>query len=321
MNRDREKTGYTDTLAHAVLSSLAIISVVVVLCGATMAASGVSWRAKAYLSVVSVLFDLIFVYEFLLKAIKAHRQAPTSGWSCPVWLLFASSIPPFLLVSGPFLAGWLQADFASAAVRGYGIATPPLGALATVSALRLLRLARPFIPARAIHRNKPAATAAGFALSVVFLGAILVDSFFLPSWSAAWTAEHESTLRVFSELEPPIAQLMVTANPNIQGAVLRGLTLKTANPGLMPTDYIALSNGNSTLWFDARQAHSARGMAELLAALAICVAAIAYGIGLRRYHSTNDGCADSPDPDQVIRTRATPVCAEELEGILGKSRR
>jgi hypothetical protein len=318
MNRDCEKTGYVGDLADAVLTILAISSVAVVLCSATLAVAGASWQIRTFCAVVSVLFDLVFVYEFMVKATRAIRIFRFSDWTCPGWLLFASSIPPFLLVSGPFLAGWLSADFASAAVRGYGIASPPLGALATIAALRLLRAARPFFPVRKQNGNRPVTFAAGIALGVVFLGAILTDGLLLPSWFSAWTAEHESSLAVFSDMDTRTATLMVESNPNIKGAIAQGLVLKTASPDLMPTDYIALSDDSSTIWFDAQPVHEARGVAELVAALAACAAALAYGIGIKRNRNDPSGATPSLDPDHVIKARTTPICAEEIKGILGK---
>jgi hypothetical protein len=318
MNRDCEKTGYTDSLTEAVLTILAIVSVAVVLCGASLAAAGASWRVRAFFAVLSVLFDLVFVSEFMAKASAAIKNSRFEKWTCPGWLLFTSSIPPFLLVSGPFLAGWLGADFASAAVRGYAIASPPLGALATSAALRLLRAARPFIPPRDQIGNRPAAVSAGIALCIVFLGAVFTDSLILPSWFAAWKTEHESTLAVFTITDTRTAQLMVETNPNIKGAIKYGQALKTAEPGLMPTDYIALTDGSATIWFDAQQVHKARGVAELVAALAASAAAAAYGIIIRRYRNGSIGTETFSSPDHVATARTTPVCAAEIKGILGK---
>lgn len=321
MNRDCEKTGYTGSLADAVLTILAIVSVAVVLCGALLAAAGASWRIRAFFAVVSVLFDLVFVYEFMVKASATIRGSRSSRWTCPGWLLFISSIPPFLLVSGPFLAGWMHADFASAAVRGFAIASPPLGALATTTALRLLRAARPFIPVRAQNGNRPIAISAGIALGVVFFGAVFTDSLVLPSWFAAWTTEHESTLAAFAAADTRTAQMMVEANPNIKGAMIHDLVLKSAKPGLMPTDYFVLSDGSATIWFDAQQVHEARGVAELVAALAACTAAIAYGITIGRYRKGLIGPTAWEAKDHVLKTRTTPVCAAEIKGILGKTLR
>lgn len=318
MNRDCEKSGDAGGVADAVLTILAIVSVAVVLCGAMLAAGGASWRVRAFFAVVSVLFDLVFVYEFMVKAGNALGNARFQGWAYPGWLLFISSILPFLLVSGPFLAGWIHADFASAAVRGFAISRPPLGALATVAALRLLRAARPFIPARPQNGNQPVAIAAVIALGVVFLGAIFADSLFLPSWFAAWSTEHESTLAVLSAADTRNAQMLVEANTSIKGAVAHGVVLKAADPGLMPTDYIVLSEGPVTVWFDAQKVHLARGVTELVAALAACAAALAYAFGVRRYQSGMTGSAASSELVQVIEARTTPACAEEIEGILGK---
>lgn len=318
MNRDCEKTGYAGGLADAVLTILATVSVAVVLCGATLAAGGASWRARAFFAVVSVLFDLVFVYEFMFKASKTIRNSRFKSWSCPGWLLFTSSVLPFLLVSGPFLAGWIHADFASAAVRGYAIASPPLGALATIAALRLLRAARPFIPPQEQNGKKPGTIAAGIALGVIFLGAIFTDSLVIPSWFAAWTTEHESTIVILSTADSRTAQLLVGTNPNIKGAVVHGLVLKAAEAGLMPTDYIVLSEGPVTIWFDAQTVHKARGVAELVAALAACAAAVAYGFSVRRYQLDPAGFSSSSDAAHVIKARTTPACAEEIEGILGK---
>jgi hypothetical protein len=318
MNRDCEKTGYAGTLTEAVLTILAIVSVAVVLCGATLAAIGASWRVRAFFALVSVLFDLVFVYEFMAKASAAIRNPHLNRWTCPGWLLFTSSIPPFLLVSGPFLAGWLSADFASAAVRGYAIASPPLGALATIAALRLLRAARPFISTHGQHGSKPVASAAGLGLIIVFLGALFTDGLLLPSWFAAWTAESESTLSVFADMDASTARLMVGSNPKIKAAITDGAILKMADPGLMPTDLIALSDGSSTLWFEALQLHKARGVAELVAALAACAVAAAYGFGYRRSPYGHTGLSTSSDPAHVLQARTTPACVEEIEGILGK---
>ncbi|MFH2113584.1 MAG: hypothetical protein ABIJ86_03630 [Spirochaetota bacterium] len=318
MNRDYEKTGYANGLADAVLTILAIASVAVVLCSAALAAAGTPWRVRAFFAVVSVLFDLVFVYELMAKASLAIRNPRMHRWTCPGWLLFTSSILPFLLVSGPFLAGWLSADFASAAVRGYAIASPPLGALATIAALRLLRAARPFIPACGQTGNKPMATAAGIGLVVVFLGTILTDGLLLPSWFAAWTAEHESSLQVIADTDTHTARLVVEANQNIKAAIAGGFILKAADPGLMPTDFIALSDGSATLWFDSLQVHKARGMAELVAALAACAAAAVYGFGFSRNRNNSSGLATTADPAHVMKARTTPACVEEIEGILGK---
>ncbi|MGD9938297.1 MAG: hypothetical protein AB7T74_00705 [Clostridia bacterium] len=318
MNRDCEKTGYAGTLTEAVLTILAIVSVAVVLCGAVLAAAGASWRIRAFFSVVSVLFDLVFVYEFMAKASATIRNPLLNRWTCPGWLLFTSSIPPFLLVSGPFLAGWLSADFASAAVRGYAISSPPLGALATIAALRLLRAARPFIPANGQHGSKPIATAAGLGLIIVFLGALFTDGLLLPSWFAAWTAENESTLSVVADMDTRTARLMVESNPKIKAAVAGGNILKTADPGLMPTDVIAFSDGSATVWFEALQVHKARGVAELVAALTACVVAAVYGFGYRRNQYGLTGSSTSSNPAHIMRARTTPACVAEIEGILGK---
>jgi hypothetical protein len=318
MNRDCEKSGYTGSLADSVLTILAIVSVAVVLCGAILATGGASWRVRAFVAVVSVLFDLVFVYEFMVKAGKAIKDSRPERWSCPGWLLFASSVVPFLLVSGPFLAGWLRADFASAAVRGYAIARPPLGALATVAVLRLLRTARPFMKGRGQNSSKPVALAAGIALAVVFLGAVFTDSLLLPSWFSAWTTEHESTLAIVASADSRTARHLAETNANIKGAVSGNMVLKVAATSLMPTDYIVLSDGPVTIWFDANKVHAARGVAELVAALAACAAAMAYGIGIRRYQMGTAGSATSSDPAHVLKARATPACAEEIEGILGK---
>ncbi len=318
MNRDCEKTGYAYGLADAVLTILAIVSVVVVLCGAALATAGGSWRIRAFFTVVSVLFDLVFVYEFMVKAGLAIKKPPLNRWTCPGWLLFTSSIPPFLLFSGPFLAGWLSVDFASAAVRGYAIASPPLGALATVAALRLLRAARPFISACGNDSHRPVATAAGIGLLIVFLGAVATDGFILPSWFDAWTAEQESTLQVFADTDTQTARLMVEANPKIKAAITAGTILKVADPGLMPADYIAHSDGTATLWFDALQAHKARGVAELVAALSACVAAAVYGIVCKQKQYGSNGQSSSANPFHVMKARTSPACIEEIEGILGK---
>ena len=94
--------------------------------------------------------------------------------------------------------------------------------------------------------------------------------------------------------------------------------LKAADVSLLPTDFIALSHGNATLWFDAKRIHVAKGIAELLSALAACIAAIVYGIGYQRNLNNPTKHSSFSDPKHFLQARTTPACVEEIKGILGK---
>ena len=346
MERVIEKTrrsGAVSVIASSTMDALAIVSIVFAFVAAGMAAAGASWRASAFMAIVGVLFDILFSYEFFLGAIGRPSPFP--------WLSGLSSALPLLLVSGPFLAGWVGADLGSAAVRGYWLARSPLGGLSVVAALRLLRAARPFLiwrrsgddetvspsasraasaraaSARAASARAASARAAILGIVVVLAGAAMADALLIPGLSASSASRREAAMDEIAAATDDEA--MIRAAKAAGAIALRhdGRTLLAATGPISPSRYAVLSRGGLEAWFDVSDEARARGTAAAIAALASLVAAAGYAAtlyGLSPLRALARRATAPTRPDQTAfdgpgaPRRDAPAGREELAGILGK---
>lgn len=316
------------------LDALAIASVVAAFAGAALACAGASWKALAYLSIVGVLFDSLFAYEFFYDTLRGRREGSL--------LRGLSSVAPLLLVSGPFIAGWALADLGAAAVRGPWLGRAPYGGLAVVAALRLLRVARPFeaaarrvappsrpdssrpAAARSDARRRVPALAATIGLGLVLAGAVASDALLAPGLSAAgaaWRREALAAMEAASDDESALA----AARASGAVALRRDDRVLLAAPAdVSPSDYAALSGTRIEAWFSVLAERKARGAYEAVAALASLAAAAAYGWSVSARPATGRGSGfDSRERDgdgTRRRPPAGPAGSDELEAILGKRR-
>lgn len=103
MNTAPEKpvTVFKNSLLMA-LDIMALISCLIVVTNSLLSMTGLFTLVTTYLSISSVLFDIIFVYAFFFHVFK-------KGWPVP-WLTGLSSIAALLLVSGRYTAFWFGYD-------------------------------------------------------------------------------------------------------------------------------------------------------------------------------------------------------------------
>jgi len=336
------KSNRSETL-EATFDVMAIVSVIAVLAGEILAAAGAGWKIRAYFSIVAFLFDVMFSYEFFARLYI--RKAPGN------WLAGLTSIVPLLAVSGPFLSGWIAGDFGAAAVRGFWLAQPPVGGLATLAAFRLFRMARPFL-ARAGHENYQSdqdgssistqrisrcSLAAIIGMTVALAGAIASDAMIIPGLSAQAAIRRES---VFQAIEKAGSDADLAGMAKVSGILalkIHGQVILAAPSPLSPSEYAVISSSTVEAWFSTDEEMRSRGWAGTICALASLAAAIAYALasssrtrnldgGYRDYSvwTVLRGGSRSTRPSSSVQTDfserplAAPTGNEELAGILGK---
>jgi hypothetical protein len=331
---------------EATFDLLAILSVVAVLTGAILTVAGAGWKTRAYISIVAFLFDVIFTYEAFTRLAARQRPFP--------WLALISSILPLLAVSGPFISGWLEGDLGAAAVRGFWLGQPPTGGLATLAALRLLRIARPFMAGRTsqadsqdseidkstTQRASGCALAAGIGIAVALAGAIASDAMILPGLAEQAAARRQS---VFQSIEKAGRKTDLAAMAKAAGVLALkadGQVLLAAPSPLSPSEYSVVSSSTLEAWFPATEERRTRGWAEIICALASMAAATAYAIAAFRFSGSPEQGHRDTWVWTVLRGRGrttrslyekassyhdrpepSPTGTEELAGILGKRTR
>ena len=323
MERDIEKSGYVYRLrdsAGSTLDALAVVSVLAVFAGAVLTASGASWRVGAYVSIVGVLFDILFSYEFFVLLLRGARPFP--------WLRGLSSVLPLLLVSGPFLSGWAAFDLGAAAVRGFWLGAPPVGGLAVVAALRLLRVARPLPRPSGVGsgRRSAAGTAAIFGIAAVILGAAASDALLVPGLASLAEARRLSAVSTIASAGSDAERIAAARAAEAMALSVDGRALVAAPRGTAPAAYAVESRDGVTAWFEVADEERARGAASAIAALASLLAAAGYAIAFSGpFGNAAGGPTDASDDSVDGSTRRDrpadrPAGSEELEGILGKRR-
>ena len=301
--------------ARAARDALAVVSVIAAFTGAALAAAGLSWRAMAYLSIVGVLFDALFTYEFFYSALRAGRRS--------AWLDGLSSIAPLLLVSGPFIAGWASGDLGAAAVRGFWLGQAPYGGLAVVAALRLLRVARPFRDSRAANPSgglrlaASAGIAASAGLAVALSFAVAADALLVPGLAAATAARRSEALATIATSRDDATAIAAARSAGVVALRKDGRALMAAPEATAPPDFIFLSSGSTEAWFSIVDERRARGAYEAAAALASLAAAAAMGLSVARKPRVGEAQPSVP-PEPRPRLADRPTGTEEIEAILGK---
>ncbi|PKL08007.1 MAG: hypothetical protein CVV51_11190, partial [Spirochaetae bacterium HGW-Spirochaetae-7] len=313
MEWDNDKSvilGHRGTTIAATLDALAVISVVAVIAGAAVAASGLHWRPRAYFSIVATLFDMVFAYEFIVRAALRERPFP--------WMAGLSSVVPLLAVSGPFLSGLAGADFGAAAVRGFWLGTPPMGGLAVLAALRLLRVARLAPPSSAARNCARGKLAAALGIGIVVAGAVASDTLLIPGLAA--TAKHARQAAVMA-MASAASDAERVASARAAGAMalrIDGRVLLATQRQASPSDYAVESYATVEAWFPSADDRMARGMAETVVALASLAAAIGYvAFGIDRPGASRRRLRRNPGNVRRGRLSDAPAGDEELAGILG----
>jgi len=328
---------------EATFDLLAILSVLAVLTGAILTVSGAGWKTRAYISIVAFLFDVIFTYEVFTRLASRQRPFP--------WLAILSSILPLLAVSGPFLSGWLEGDLGAAAVRGFWLGQPPTGGLATLAALRLLRMARPFMPGRIsqadsqdieigrsrTQRTSGCALAAGIGIAVALAGAIASDAMILPGLAVQAAARRQAVLQSIEKAGQETDLAAMAAAAGVLALKADGRVVLAASAQISPSEYSVVSSSTLEAWFPTMEERRSRGWAEIIFALASMAAATAYAIATFRF----SGSLDQGHQDTWVwtvlrggnrssrslyekasmyhdRPEPSPTGTEELAGILGK---
>jgi hypothetical protein len=328
MDRGIEKSGTDNNWLPAsasIFDALAVVSVLVILSGASLSIFQASWRIRAYFSIVAVLFDLILAYEFLQKL--AARRKPFA------WLDGLSSILPLLIISGPFIFGWAAADFRAAAVRGFWLSDSPVNSIAFLAALRMLRVFRFYRiaqkdPLHDTGRLRTAWTAAlATGLFIIIAGALASDAFLFPGIARLAADRRASLASTILAAQSDEARQAAAKAAGVLALEVDGRALLTTPAYVYPADYHTYTHGNAIVWFPVNMEVRARGLVAAVAALASLAAAFAFRIaasghfslpginsGLWRRRSRAGGNADKPPQ----RFRDAPTGDEELAGILGK---
>lgn len=336
MERVIEKSGAMIGLpspAGPALDALAVISVATALVGTILVAGGASWRVAAYVSILGVLFDLLFSYEFFIRLFRAEQPIP--------WLSGCSSILPLLLVSGPFLSGWILSDLGASAVRGLWLGTPPIASLAVIASLRILRLVRPFqrtsranygIKAR---HQKGLRTASLVGAAVVLIGAACAETLLIPGMAWSSEASRTVTMDALSRAASDSEAVAVAQSAGVLALRLDGRVLIRAPRGHAPGQYATRVLGGIEAWFSVTDENRVRATIAAIVLLASLASATGYavivfkpwqakgsllghrsGIHHQRVRYGRDGRSSRSEPRP--RPDDKPAGSEELAGILGK---
>jgi hypothetical protein len=322
MRRDHEKPA-TSTIKAALteriditMTRLGIISIFTILALSIMVAVGSPWSWRVILTLITAAFDAILLYEATFKIIDALRSGDARR--LPHWSMVVSSLFPFLLVSGPFLAAWLMDDQHALALRGFMLGDQPLGAFHTIVILRLLRLTRPFFYRAADGRPRLPLSRAGLAgLATVIIASIAMDALILPSWQAVWIqdriddAERISLQYSVRDSTPPALPERVLA------VIVEGQIIRKAPRTISPSDYLVIELPRATIWFNTAPMQRARSMAEIVVLLASLVASLAWTMSSNG--SGREQVGTEPPAGQLTDIRRNlPTGREEIAGILGK---
>ena len=324
MERDNDKSvilGHRGATIVATLDTLSVLSVIAVLVGAALAASGAQWRLRAFFSIVATLFDMVFTYEFIARAVLREKPFP--------WMAGLSSIIPLLAVSGPFLWGLAGADFGAAAVRGFWLGAPPMGGLAVLAALRLLRVTRLASPSTGVSgagesgmasrvraRYRLAAT---LGIGIVVAGAAAADALLVPGLSAKGKHAREIVVRAISSSTGDAERLASARAAGALALRVDGHVLLAAPLYQSPADYAAESYGTVEAWFPVDADRRARGMTEVVVALASLAAAAIYAaVGSRSPGASRRYLQEDSGTGRRGRLSDAPAGERELAGILGK---
>lgn len=315
MKRGVEKSGVaTHARLIAVLDTLALVSVVIALVASTLAASGASWKVRAYASIVAMLFDIIFTVEFFARLAAGERP----------WLVGIGSVVPLLAVSGPFLFGWAGADLYASAVRGFWLAGPPASALAAAGALRLLRVGRALGDDGRGLRLTPLLAALITAGAVMFLGALAFQGSLVPGPALADRQRHEAAVATIAASRTEAERLAAAKAAGALALRVDGRAVLPVDHVVAAADYVTSRLGTVEAWFPASAQVRARGAFEAILALAGLAFAAAYG-AVSHFHrdprhrrSAYDPNGAAPASDARAGRSDTPAGVEELAGILGK---
>jgi len=315
MERGVEKSGvYTRAQLIAVLDTLAVVSVVVALVGSMLAASGTSWNVRAYISIIAMLFDIIFTVEFFSRLAAGERP----------WLAGIGSVVPLLAVSGPFLFGWAGADLSASAVRGFWLAGPPASALAVAGALRMLRVGRALGDDGSRPRLTPLLAAFMTASSVMIIGALAFQGNLVSGPALADRQRHDAVMAIIAASITEPEQLAAAKAAGAIALRVDGRAVLLVDHFVSPADYVAGRLGTVEAWFPATAQIQARGAFEAVLALAGLAFAAAYR-AVSRFHrdshyrrSAHNSSGDGLTSDTRSGRSDTPAGVEELTGILGK---
>ena len=324
MERDNDKSvilGHRGTTIVATLDTLSVLSVIAVLAGAALEAFGVQWRPRAYFSIVATLFDMVFAYEFIVRAALRERPFP--------WMAGLSSVVPLLAVSGPFLSGLAAADFGAAAVRGFWLGSPPAGGLAVLAALRLLRVTRLASPSSTasatVSFGKPShdraryRLAAALGIGIVVAGAVASDALLMPGLAAKGKHARQDAVASIDSATGDAERLASARAAGAWALRVDGRIILAWPRYTAPSDYAVESYGTVEAWFPAEDDRKARGTAEAIAALASLAAAAGYAAaGFRSPGASQRHIQGNPGTERRGRLSDAPAGDEELAGILGK---
>ncbi len=315
MKRGVEKSGVsTHARLIALLDTLALVSVVIVLVGSMLTASGASWKVRAYASIVAMLFDIIFTVEFFSRLAAGERP----------WLVGVGSVVPLLAVSGPFLFGWAGADLSASAVRGFWLAGLPASALAVAAALRMLRVGRALGDDGTRPRLTPLLAACMTACAVMIMGAVAFQGNLLPGPALADRQRHEAAIATIAASHTESERLAAAKAAGAMALRIEGRVVLPVDHVVSPADYVASRLGTVEAWFPASARVRARGAFEAILAFAGLAFAAAYGIVSRFHrdprhrHSASASDGEAPASDARAGRSDTPAGVEELAGILGK---
>jgi len=300
---------------------VAALSVLLVFVAAVVGMTGSSWQLRMYMSVALMLFDLFFVIEFsirLTSSLTLRRQAARVHLGTLV-LLGLSSVVPFILVSGPFLIGWAQADFSAVAVRGYWSSPSPVAALGTVAALRLLRPLRLFYAGFSYQNpdGKSPVMPLATSLILIFSFALAVDALVLPGYRSILINQRSRVTQELTMLLPEQAKISAVTMPDVEALVRERVLVYRHEKALtlQPGEYEYFGNAADGVWFSMKNWQRARSGVEMISsllALWLPLIILARRAGKHRpYHS---GTLESDQSD----SRRLPVGCAELKGILGK---
>ncbi|OHD19506.1 MAG: hypothetical protein A2087_05655 [Spirochaetes bacterium GWD1_61_31] len=306
---------------HPVFSILAILSVGLVLFGGLAGVITGSWQVRMYVAIASMIFDLVFVLEFLLRLfvfLPAPSTRPASHLVEMILLLVSSAVP-FVIVSGPFILGWANADFTLAAVRGYWTSPNAVAALGTIASLRLLRPLRFFIaPLVDQQAGKLFIALIAALLCLVFGFAVAVDALLLPGYRGALIDTRRGISANLVLLPVAEANLAARSNVDIQALRIDGRLIFSDRDAksLRPGDYEYYGDERSGTWFSLKPWQRARSLLEILSALLAISLPLLLAAGLRPRLSDGQSAALPPDSDDSPLHQ--PVGHAELDGILGK---
>ncbi len=306
-----------------ILMILSVLSGVLVFVAAAYGIFDSSWPVRMYFSLLAMLFDLVFVFELLGRLsglLKSSMDKPQER-RIETGLLILTSLVPFVLVSGPFLLGWMQSDFSSAAVRGYWTSRQGFSFLSSLTCFRLLRLARPLLvlPCKSHYKKVMLLSIAALA-GFLLIATLLVESMILPGHKKMLNATRTDLTMRMSAVSPADAVLIGRQIPDILAIAIDGKAVfsRPETRAIKAGNYQYYSEQTSGIWFSLFPIHRIRAASEAIISGAVCILLLAiafFSLAPKKSLLTMEiqkrrieACAD------------LPIGEEELDGILGKSR-